>query len=75
MSNPQGKIVCCERCGRDTRNTGGICRECLGTHTRNPFYSHEYKGRQFRAYLVRPMDYEDDYGEESSPDDVHGGVE
>jgi predicted amidophosphoribosyltransferase len=23
-------LVCCKRCGRDTRNKGGYCRDCTG---------------------------------------------
>jgi len=75
MNNAQIDTVCCIRCGRDTTNVGGLCGECLGTHRRNPFYSQEYKGRKCRADIVRPMDSEDRYDEESGPNDVHGGVE
>ena len=29
--NPNGELVCCENCGRDTRNKTAFCGRCLVT--------------------------------------------
>ncbi len=71
--NRKGKLVCCKLCGRDTRARNGICWHCCvgdeGMRT-----THEYIGRKSRPPRDSMLDYEDDYGEESWPDDVYGGT-
>lgn len=71
MNNPTRQIVCCELCGRDTRARDGVCNRCRGCE--HPAASREYRGR--RTHVEPDMPLEDDYSEESGPDDVHGGVD
>ena len=74
MPNPKREIMCCLRCGRDTRAMDGLCAECGGRLTQANSREKLGKGRPSTKEIM-PMDYEDDYGEESGPDDVRGGVE
>lgn len=72
MNNQRRELVCCERCGRDTRSRDGICARCRGIE--HPHASREYKGRESRPVPDDLGELEDDYSEESGPDDVHGGI-
>jgi hypothetical protein len=57
------ELRCCLGCGRDTR--GDYCPQCIG-HYRGS----AGKGRGYRARRVPEPPLEDDYSEESGPDDI-----
>lgn len=64
---------CCKGCGRDTESTSGYCIYCIGQPPRGNLRSREHLDRpavSSKRLGSRPMDHEDDYGEESGPDSV-----
>ena len=63
-------IVCCARCGRDTRARSGVCAQCAGRH----LATDEYRGRKARP-VPHLDELEDRYDDESGPDDIAGGIE
>jgi len=73
MNNNNRELVCCQYCGRDTRARDGICSKCRGIVPvwmgRDEWAGRKKVSRPRDGY--DPADYEDDYGDESGPDDVY----
>ena len=44
--NPQGELMCCIGCGRDTSSFDGLCCHCVGTETSFDVYEKENTGRK-----------------------------
>jgi ribosomal protein L37E len=65
--NPKGALMCCRRCGRDTRARDGMCAEC-GGHSSG--YMNQPK-RRGSAIDRTHAPLEDDYGDESTADSIY----
>ena len=63
MINPQGKLINCTVCGRDTEAKYGVCGRCIGQGAGQGFGGEEQVGRKARSSQVTggsPIDDSDD---------------
>ena len=76
--NPNGKLINCKECGRDTRAKSGICGHCTGETIGRRFHSEGHKGRPARSSRtlggsnMPNMIDEDPRSEHSADQDYHG---